>query len=63
MIDINKYEGKREGFKPIRARVKCPHCNEEIEIVIAGMALLPSNSKAIDFSLSWIEYPIEKETP
>ncbi len=55
---MSKYEAKSKGFKPIKAKVKCPHCNEEIEIVIAGMAILPSNSKVIDFSLKWIEYPV-----
>lgn len=58
-----KYEVKTEGCKPIRAKVECPYCKKEMEIVIAGMAILPSNSEVSGFNLTWIEHPAEKETP
>ncbi len=46
----------KTSAQPIMASVKCPHCNEDIEIVIAGLAMLPTpNSKIISFGMTWYE--------
>ena len=55
MADKREYVASAEGEKPIFAKVKCPHCKEDIEIVIVGMALLPSNSEVIKFEMIWME--------
>jgi hypothetical protein len=54
--DTTIYTAGAQGTRPIFAKVKCPHCAKDIEIVIAGMAILPSNSEVIKFSLEWIEH-------
>lgn len=40
---------------PVRVKCLCPNCNKGIELLIVGVALLPSGSKVFDFNLTWVE--------
>ena len=54
------FQAGAQGTKPMMSKVQCPHCKQEIKIVIAGMALLPSNSDVVKFELTWIERPLDE---
>jgi hypothetical protein len=57
VVEEVKYNVMSVAKLPWKVKTNCPHCNKEIEVVIAGIALLPSNSEVVRFDMQWIEYP------